>query len=198
MWSLDMQSPDRGFFIALTGLSLGWNASDMETSGFKEPLPALISTAHPMTLLPQVLFDPIANYFGATLLSGSTYKVFCDLNVAGEFLWFQFGGPNGALIYVPLDEMIIPIPASWKSSLEKDICLFGLAPAEGHAESNGTLVLGETFLRSAYVVFDLDHMKINLANAKWNVTDSHIVELDGDRGECHSDRCGRRSCASWI
>jgi hypothetical protein len=45
MWSLDMQSPDRGFFIALTGLSLGNNASDMETSGFKEPLPALISTA---------------------------------------------------------------------------------------------------------------------------------------------------------
>jgi hypothetical protein len=43
-----------------------------------------------------------------------------------------------------------------------------------------TLVLGETFLRSTYVVFNLDHTKINLANANWNVTDSHIVELGGD------------------
>jgi hypothetical protein len=133
-----------------------------------------------VTLLPRALFDPIADYFGATQLFGGTYKVFCDSNVAGEFLWFQFGGPDGALIYIPLDEMIVPIPATWKTRRDEDICLFGLAPAEDSDVSNGTVVLGETFLRSAYVVFDLENKKINLANAKWDVTDSHIVELGGD------------------
>jgi hypothetical protein len=86
MWSLDMQSPDRGFIVALTGLSQGSNASHMYSFGFEEPLPALISTTNAVTLLPRALFDPIANYFGATQLFGGTYKVFCDSNVAGEFL----------------------------------------------------------------------------------------------------------------
>jgi hypothetical protein len=37
MWSLDMQSPDRGFTVAFTGLSQGSNASHMYSFGFEEP-----------------------------------------------------------------------------------------------------------------------------------------------------------------
>jgi hypothetical protein len=51
-------------------------------------------------------------------------------------------------------------------------CLFGIAPAQG-----GTNVLGDTFLRSAYVVYDLDNNEISIAQTKYNVSSSNIVEI---------------------
>lgn len=36
---------------------------------------------------------------------------------------------------------------------------------------------GDTFLRSAYIVFDLDNEEISIGKALFNVTDSNIVEI---------------------
>lgn len=55
------------------------------------------------------------------------------------------------------------------------MCLFGFQP--GTDEING-VILGQSFLRSAYVLFDLDAMKIGIADANWDVAkESKIVEV---------------------
>jgi hypothetical protein len=41
---------------------------------------------------------------------------------------------------------------------------------------------GDTFLRSAYVVFDLENEEISLGKAKFNVTESNIEEIPKGKG----------------
>lgn len=55
---------------------------------------------------------------------------------------------------------------------EGSLCIFGIAPAQGE-----TAVLGDTFLRSAYVVYDLANNEISLAQTDFNATDSNIKEI---------------------
>ena len=51
-------------------------------------------------------------------------------------------------------------------------CVFGIVPAQGE-----TAVLGDTFLRSAYVVYDLANNEISLAQTDFNATESNIKEI---------------------
>ncbi|KAF6241546.1 hypothetical protein HO173_000257 [Letharia columbiana] len=58
------------------------------------------------------------------------------------------------------------------SGSDENICLFGVAPSQG-----STSVLGDTFLRSAYVVYDLANNEISLAQTDFNSTTSHVLEI---------------------
>ena len=51
-------------------------------------------------------------------------------------------------------------------------CIFGIAPA-----GSGTSVLGDTFLRSAYVVYDITNNEISIAQTKFNATASSVQEI---------------------
>ncbi|KAJ5966050.1 hypothetical protein N7481_012764 [Penicillium waksmanii] len=51
-------------------------------------------------------------------------------------------------------------------------CIFGIAPA-----GSSTAVLGDTFLRSAYVVYDLANNQISLANTHFNSTKNNVLEI---------------------
>ena len=50
--------------------------------------------------------------------------------------------------------------------------ILGIAPA-----GSSTPVLGDTFLRSAYVVYDLHNNEISLAQTNFNSTGSNIMEI---------------------
>jgi hypothetical protein len=52
------------------------------------------------------------------------------------------------------------------------ICLFGIAPA-----GSSSAVLGDTFIRSAYLVYDLSNNEISIAQTKFNTTASNVVEI---------------------
>ena len=41
---------------------------------------------------------------------------------------------------------------------------------------------GDTFLRSAYIVFDLENEEISIGKARYNVTDSKILEIGKGKG----------------
>ena len=58
------------------------------------------------------------------------------------------------------------------------LCLFGITSI-----SSATAVLGDTFLRSAYVVFDLDNNEISLAQTNFDSTSTSISEISkGSKG----------------
>lgn len=116
----------------------------------------------------------------------------------GLSMLFSFGSPgvNGAAaetttIRVPVHEMILDVIRGELEDLvprdmpfpPRDTCLLGIqstsgfaSVASGLAESDWTL-LGDTFLRSAYVVYDIDHRQVGLAQAKLNATESKVIEL---------------------
>ena len=110
----------------------------------------------------------------------------CDLVNENITLDFSF---NSLTISVPISQLVLSIdsveegranPNSSDNSegsyisggSDEDICLFGIAPSQGT-----TPVLGDTFLRSAYVVYDLANNEISLAQTDFNSKSSHVVEI---------------------
>ncbi|KAF5670623.1 SAP3-like protein [Fusarium heterosporum] len=106
----------------------------------------------------------------------------------GKGITFDFKF-DGKTIAVPMKEMVInafeeqqdvfkdPLVAS----LFKDwdgVCMFGISPISKYGVSSGTLtLLGDTFLRSAYVVYDLTNEQLGIAAANHRSNNSDIVEL---------------------
>jgi hypothetical protein len=89
----------------------------------------------------------------------------CDLANQQGSLDFSF---SGATISVPYDELVIT--AGYQRG--QPICILGIGPA-----GDSICVLGDTFLRSAYVVYDLDNNEISLAQTNFNATESRVEEI---------------------
>ncbi|KAM0252681.1 hypothetical protein ACHAP5_000973 [Fusarium lateritium] len=109
----------------------------------------------------------------------------------GKGITFDFKF-DGKTIAVPMKEMIInafeeqqdvfkdplvaPLFKGWEG-----VCMFGISPISNYGISSGTLtLLGDTFLRSAYVVYDLTNEQLGMAEANHRTTKSSIVELKKD------------------
>lgn len=158
------------FLITLTGLKLG-----SSTLASNMALAVLLDSGSSLTYLPDSIVQTIYNQVGATYDSseGAAY-VPCSLaDKANSSVTFEFSSPS---ITVGVDELVLDlITASGKRPTFRNgqtACLFGIAPA-----GSGTNVLGDTFLRSAYVVYDLDNNQISLAQTVFNTTASNVLEI---------------------
>jgi hypothetical protein len=110
--------------------------------------------------------------------SGNMY-VSCDLRCSDPDAFFTFGlgasnsgsGP-GPVIRVPLSEVILDFGLS--SPYFKNTCILAIYPS---SVVGGYSILGDTFLRSAYVVYDLDNRQVAVAQANFGQTGSNVVEI---------------------
>ena len=82
---------------------------------------------------------------------------------------FGFNGPDGALINVPLSDLLLTSGRTLDDGNE--VCYL-----EMEADP-GVTVFGDIFLRHTYAVFDLEGNQIALAQAKFDVTSSNILEI---------------------
>ncbi|KAL2888442.1 putative aspartic-type endopeptidase opsB [Ceratocystis lukuohia] len=113
-------------------------------------IPAFLDSGATLTLLPPKVADAIAVDFGVTdgVSSNGFYAVDCEMAKAKGSVDFAF---NGVTIHVPYHEMVRTLATSPPS------CWLGLVP------STDFTLLGDTFLRSVYAVFDADNHNIYLA-----------------------------------
>ena len=157
--------------VALTGLTVSGNKirSDNLPSG------VLLDTGATLTYLPNDIVTQIYNDVQAVFVgsSGAAYAT-CDQANRDSTLDFDFSGQK---ISVPYNELFLDAgtdnfgnPLTFQDG--SVACLFGVAPAQG-----GTVVLGDTFLRSAYVVFDLANNEISMAQTVFNATANNIREI---------------------
>lgn len=157
------------FLVTLTGLQLG---SATIASGLA--LAVLLDSGSSLTYLPDSSVETIYNEVGATFDSseGAAY-VECSLAQLNTSLTFGFSALN---ISVGMDELVLDLFTSSgkrpQFSNGADACLFGIAPA-----GSSTNVLGDTFLRSAYVVYDLSNNEISLAQTNFNATSNNVLEI---------------------
>jgi hypothetical protein len=118
------------------------------TAGFEEV--AILDSGTTVTRIDPAIFNILYQYFNAATNTDSNgnayYTVDCSIgSVEGSI---DYGFP-GVTISVPFSELAIPDSG-------ESYCLFGFIP--------DTLNLfGDTFLRSAYVVYDLDQKEVGLA-----------------------------------
>lgn len=161
--------------IADTGIygRAAFNIADIKVSlnggSESESFSAILDTGTGLSYLPDDIVESIANNYGGQY----------DNNV-GRFL-FPNGGPSandyvtfdfsGAEIRVPSSEFVRPLSEISDQKSDNTPALTFVPAGDSNA------ILGDTFLRSAYVVFDLDHALIGLAQAKWDATTSNILPI---------------------
>ncbi|KAH8908205.1 acid protease [Coniochaeta sp. PMI_546] len=116
-----------------------------------------------------------------------------DLVVTFGFGNGQASGGDKFTISVPVYELVLDLLGGYSQLTAgapfENACLFGIQSSGsgfGGSSGGGTnetgasdiTLLGDTFLRSAYVVYDLDHHQIGMAQANLNATgDTKITEL---------------------
>jgi yapsin 1 len=119
------------------------------------------------TYMPTRMLDALASSFNLTYSYYSgVYYTTCpsDAQLAGMALTFDF---QGIKIEVPLKNLFIEDTGSYN-------CIFTVL--DGGSQG---IVLGANFLRSAYVVYDLDNYQIGLAQAKYtNDTNVEVISSD--------------------
>ncbi|KAH0541371.1 hypothetical protein FGG08_004135 [Glutinoglossum americanum] len=154
--------------VNLTGIGITSGTSGEQTNipfptGFG--IPALMDTGTTLVYLGDALFNPIATYFNAQYDSElEAYSVSCAF--AQDSTTVDFFFPS-LTISVPMSEIVDTVNEGATG------CRFGL-----HLAGKGKpLILGDVFLRSAYVVYDLKNLQIGLAQSSFGSTVDDIVEI---------------------
>ncbi|CCF43548.1 eukaryotic aspartyl protease [Colletotrichum higginsianum] len=166
------------FLITLTKVALGSKALEENMA-----LAVLLDSGSSLTYLPDDMATTIFSMVGAVYQQAEGVAFIpCSAANTGANMTFTF---SEATVTVPIDELVLDLVAITGKrtafSNGVDACLFGIAPA-----GTGTNVLGDTFLRSAYVVYDIDNNEISLAQTKFNATSTNILEIGKGSGSVPS------------
>lgn len=163
------------FMVALNSLVFNSQSSSSKVSSsetLSQSIYALLDSGTSMTYLPQSLArSVIIDQFEGVYVSQLGYYVQnCDFqgNLTYDF--------SGAKISVPFSNLLFPLQRKdgqpLTNSKDQPICAIGILPFE-----SSFALLGDTFLRNAYVVYDLQNNEIALAQALPNATDSNIEKI---------------------
>ncbi|KAE8454490.1 hypothetical protein EG329_000113 [Mollisiaceae sp. DMI_Dod_QoI] len=148
------QSPD-GFpryWITMTSLSVTTPAKTTRSIFSGTSQPVFLDSGGTLSQLPASIVTAIVALFpGARDVGGGQYTVPCSALKQDGHLEFGFGT---TIIKVPYHEFV------WQADV--DLCALGVM---ANAAGDPTYVLGDSFLRAAYVVYDQDNRNIHLANA---------------------------------
>lgn len=164
-----------GIMLPLTGLTLHYSATNSTTYPLhKVNSFALVDSGSSLMYLPNWVLGSIYNNLSVTFDEKSQLGyVPCSLRQENYTLSYALGS---AVIDVNIHELVLD-PSTEINTYKidgKPACVFGIGSAGDH----GLAALGDTFLRSAYVVYDFDNQAISLANTRFNSTEeNNILEI---------------------
>ncbi|KAJ6264773.1 Barrierpepsin [Drechslerella dactyloides] len=159
------------FIISLRGISVSNANGDTQVlMNDSRTLPALLDTGASFTYLPREIANQLNTLVGAEMRP--EYKgpaVNCNKRSLQGTVNFDF---MGTTIRVDVRDFIIN--ATDEPNENGDVlCYFGIIGVG----DDSVLTLGDTFLRSAYVVYDLDNQEISIGQTIFNSTSTNIMEI---------------------
>lgn len=173
------------YTVRLRGLDVdGIDADDLDAA-------AVLDSGSTISLLPDRQVQNVYRHFGVRSIEGvPTPLVDCAYRGAkGKGVAFSFRF-EGASIQVPVREMVINgFPEDIQRALLGSqlrrffdnwdgVCIFGVGSASDYGvKSDRFALLGDTFLRSAYVVYDMANRQLGIAQANTKADKSNIVEI---------------------
>jgi hypothetical protein len=93
---------------------------------------------------------------------------------------YGFGGADGLILRVPVDELVFNL-YTLLNVTEDDLPYTGFGSTCGFgiytSDDDDISLLGDSFLRSAYVVYDLESNQIALGQTNFNSTTSNVIEF---------------------
>lgn len=156
------------FIIGLTAVGHNGNTGSIASN---QAIPALLDSGSSLMYLPDSIAQDIFSAVGAQYDSREGAAVVdCSLANSADTIDFTFSSPT---IKVALSELVLV--AGEQNG--QDVCILGIGLADG-----STPVLGDTFIRSAYVVYDLHNNEISLAQTNFNSTTDDIMEITNTTG----------------
>ncbi|KAI9369661.1 aspartic peptidase domain-containing protein [Aspergillus egyptiacus] len=166
-------------WLTLTGLGVESASDEIEKTYDHHELPVvvLLDSGATISYLPADIVTQIYSDLDVHFLQGEQIGIVpCDTYLIDREdynITFSF---SGLTIRVPLRELVLQDAMYYHGDTLDidggDSCIFGLAPSVDFFP-----ILGDSFLRSAYVVFDLDNNEISMAQANYNPGDDHILEI---------------------
>ncbi|CRK35212.1 hypothetical protein BN1723_014964 [Verticillium longisporum] len=126
--------------------SVGLSTPDSDSSSYRNSsLPVFFDTGATLSYLPSGLIADIASDLGGRMdTSVNLYIVPCNMEGSIDFTF------DGYTVKVPLEEFI------W--DVGQNTCVLGADSAD-----DGSYILGDSFLRSVYTVFDMDTPALHFA-----------------------------------
>ena len=169
------------FTVALSSISVKDAAGNTAFSQSNLALPVILDSGTTATYLPDNVINPIIGGVGAVNDPDFGLIVPCSLANSPATFNFGFGGNGGPSIQVSLSEFVTDIFLDDGSQpTYKDgagtVCGFGIM-----SSGTGPVLFGDTFLRSAYVVYDLTNNQIGMAQTNFNATSANVVAISGSQ-----------------
>ena len=162
------------FTVTFAGLEVDGNGGKTVYS-VNSSDPVILDSGTTLTYLPDAMASAIASGVGATTSNQFGTVVPCDVGTTQGVFKFKFGNANGPVILAAISQFVLPFPSDTpapKFRNGKAACRWGILPAQGDPN-----LFGDTFLRSAYVVYNIDGNSVGIAQTKFNVTSSDIKQI---------------------
>lgn len=165
------------FYVSLTGLSATspTGTDKLTPSGYSAAV--ILDSGTSLTYLPKELADKVYAEVGAVWSSDDGIgHALCALADVNGTINFELEG--AVTIKVATSQLIFGEVINQKTNEPvtvggEAVCEFGLAPSDDDSE----YLFGDTFLRSAYVVYDLANNRIGIAQTNLNSSASNVVEF---------------------
>ncbi|KAF3925924.1 Candidapepsin-1 [Dactylellina cionopaga] len=163
------------FAIPLTSVAFSDGKSHVNITSKYLPATVILDSGSSLTFLPHSIAWSIANQTGAKI-SHELGLFIIDCNYPTENSYVKYSFSYVMDIRVPMSELILPLTKySGGIATEEDgsdICALGIVSSPGDIN-----LFGDTFLRSAYVVYDLDNQRVAMAQTEFNPVGQEIVEI---------------------
>jgi hypothetical protein len=171
------------YTVTLSSLVFNSGTERMTLSPANMSTNGVLDSGTTAMFLPESIANALVEGFGAIYNEAlASYFVPCEYKNSEATLEFTFGGLNGKMIAVPVSSLIGPPSPATIFGDGIPACMFEIAaftPVE--EEALGSIILGDAFMRAAYIVYDIDNHEISLAQARMNTTTGDIVPIHADQ-----------------
>lgn len=149
---------------------------------------AMFSSGDSITYLPEDIVFRVGELLGAEKYENDTSKwvIPCDNDESSKYenatLNFGFGDEGSLVISVPLAELVRGEKGTGGTSErapKADVCFLGVGVMDDNLRkrTQAQAILGESFLRSAYVLLDLDDCTVGMAPSRHDGGEEDIIVL---------------------
>ncbi|KAK6506595.1 hypothetical protein TWF481_005053 [Arthrobotrys musiformis] len=170
------QEQPLAFAVPLTSVAFSNGKSHVNYTSRYLPATVILDSGSSLTFLPHPLAWSIANQTGAKL-SHQLNLYIIDCNFPTDSVFVEYSFSYTLTIRVPMTELILPLTqysgGSARNPDGSDICALGIASSPKET----VCLFGDTFLRSAYVVYDLDNSRVAMAQTNFDPVGQNIIEI---------------------
>ena len=170
-----VSTSDYYWMVYAQGVTVGdsSNSTSPQNFPFSTVGAFILDTGTTLTYLPTAMAQSIvtaavgANGFTMDSSSG-TYLVDCNAVSPTATFVLNMAASNAAnappiTLSIPMSQLIIPLGSDSRTSA--NYCLFGIAPSSSVGVGNNMYLVGDSVLRSAYLVFDMANNRVGIAAA---------------------------------